>query len=84
MEYPNLIIDKIQEAFFDRHDEEQKRTIRLYTGAGGADLFGETMEFKVSGTVRVYMGYKVLRILRRLKTPIHKSYSGRYYKCIKP
>lgn len=59
------------------------REYRIYTGAGGMELFEEAME-KAFGFKRVYIGKKVLRILRRVKTPIKKSrLTGRYYKLIK-
>lgn len=54
----------------------------IRTGAGGYDLFQEAFEKKV-GFERVYIGKKVLRILRRLKNPIRKSMNKRYYKLIK-
>lgn len=57
------------------------RSIRLYTGVGGYELFQEAMEAS-AGLKRIYIGKKVMRILRRLKTPIRKSVSGRYYKLI--
>lgn len=56
------------------------RNIRLYTGAGGMDVFEEAMQEQV-GLKRIYLGKKVLRILRKTKTPIMKSaYTGRWYK----
>lgn len=46
------------------------------------DLFMEAME-ESQGMKRVYVGSKVPRILRRLKTPIRRSqYTGKYYKLI--
>lgn len=58
-----------------------ERTIRLYTGIGGMELFEEAFE-KHAGLKRIYIGKKVLRILRTSKAVIKKSYSGRYYKLI--
>jgi len=59
------------------------RRMVIRTGARGMELFEEAME-KHTGFYRVYIGKKVLRILRRCKTPIRKSsLTGRYYKLLK-
>lgn len=58
------------------------RNVKIYTGVGGYELLMEAMENQL-GYSRVYIGKKVLRILRRLKTPIKKSPTGRYYKLMK-
>lgn len=61
----------------------KERSIRIMTGAGGYELIQEAME-KAGGFYRIYIGKKVVRILRRLKTPILKSsLSKRYYKLMK-
>ena len=59
------------------------RIMKIYTGVGGYNLFQEAMEEKLLGTKRIYIGKKVPRILRKLKTPIHKSVTGIYFKRIK-
>jgi len=52
----------------------------MYTGAGGMDMFEEAMGEAV-GLKRIWLGRKVLRILRRLKGSIRKSpYTGKYYR----
>ncbi len=58
------------------------RQIKIYTGAGGLDLYGEAFDKQV-GYERVYIGFKVLRILRKLKSPIRKSMTKGFYKIIK-
>lgn len=58
------------------------RNINIYTGAGGMDIFEEALQWHL-GIRRIYIGKKVPRILRRLKTTIRKSpYTDRYYKII--
>lgn len=56
------------------------RQIRIYTGRGGMELVNEAFE-DVAGLKRVYIGKKVLRILRRKKREQpHKSHlTDRYY-----
>lgn len=58
------------------------RTIRIYTGIGGYDLFQEAVE-NGEGFYRIYIGKKVLRILRGLNPSIRKSVKGKYYKLSK-
>jgi len=57
------------------------RRVTLRTGVGGMDMFEEAMENQV-GLQRIYIGYKVPRILRILQGEIKKSHSGRYYKLV--
>lgn len=54
------------------------RNITLHTGAGGADLFEEKVE-NHGGLQRIYIGKKVMRLVRRVVKHIHKSHSDRYY-----
>lgn len=60
---------------------QPKRSVKLFTGAGGMDLFEESLENQC-GLQRVYIGHKIPRILRRLKGRIHKSLTKGYYKNI--
>lgn len=87
MEHSDITIDVIQDSLSDLlygHDGNygQPRKIRLYTGTGGADMFEDSLEFQITGRKRVYIGFKVLRILRRIKMDIRKSHSGRYFKTL--
>lgn len=59
-----------------------RREITIHTGIGGMELFQEAIEKKL-GFERVYMGKKVLRILRINKISIGKSHTGRYFRKIK-
>lgn len=54
----------------------------IHTGTGGMDKMGEHFE-KYRGFYRIYIGKKVIRILRKLNFKIKKSFSGRYYKLMK-
>lgn len=60
--------------------EERKIVIR--TGTGGYEMFQEGMENQF-GLYRIYIGKKVMRILRISKIPIKKSLTGRYYKLLR-
>jgi len=56
------------------------RSIKIWTGAAGMESFEEAFQESV-GLKRMYLGNKVLRILRKTKGVINKSsYSGRYYR----
>lgn len=56
-----------------------ERSIKIYTGVGGMDLFEECLE-EQCGFKRLYMS-KVPRILRRIKgIRILKSRTGRWYR----
>lgn len=71
------------EKFFQKSYEKQERTIKLYTGIGGYDLFQNAFE-EALGYKRLYISKKVLRILRRLKSPIKYSIAKKqHYKLIK-
>jgi len=55
----------------------------IRTGRGGYELFQEGIEH-ATGRTRIYIGKKVLRILRYTRGRIHKSsLSGRYYRLVK-
>lgn len=69
----------IEEFYVDQPIQE--RRIKLYTGAGGMDLFEERMEQHV-GLYRIYLGKKIPRILRILNFSIYKNHRGRYYKLL--
>lgn len=75
------LAESIQE-YFSYWRTPDPQSITIYTGAGGMDLIQESMDNAV-GYLRIYIGKKVSRMLRVLKSPIRKSYSGRYYKLIK-
>lgn len=57
------------------------RHIRIYTGAGGMEMFQEAMEHSV-GLERVYMGKKVSRIVKKITPGMKKSLTGKYYKLV--
>lgn len=71
-----------QEIYDAYEDRTRNQKIRLYTNAAGMDIFEECVE-KEAGYKRIYLGKKVLRILRRLKNPIRTSHTGIFYKLIK-
>lgn len=58
------------------------RNIIIRTGVGGYNMFQEAFEEQTLGTKRVYVGRKVLRILRRVHK-IHKAVNGVYFFRIK-
>jgi len=70
----------MRELYFKEHPNDQRR-VTIYTGVGGMDNFYELLE-KDTGIKRIYIGNKPLRILRKLKGNIHKSYSKGYYRQI--
>lgn len=84
MEYKDLTLEAIMDAFTELNSKntEDDRSMILYTGTGGKDLYDETMENHWDFT-RVYLGKKVLRILRMSKSVIKQSANGRYYKLVK-
>jgi hypothetical protein len=56
----------------------------IKTGRGGYELLQEAFEEKGSSRKRIYIGKKVMRILRAAKGTIRKSsLSGRYYRLVK-
>ena len=55
------------------------RNITIHTGAGGMDMFEEAFEKEV-GITRIYMGRKVMRILKKKFPYIRKSHTGRYFR----
>lgn len=85
-EYKDITVSMIQTAMNDMMGmwDGGGRVVRMYTGVGGADMFEEEVEFKLTGKRRVYIGMKVARFLRRGKGLIRKSHSGRYYKMYRP
>lgn len=64
------------------HRTYPKRRVKLYTNDYGYDLFEENIEKQTSGTKRIYLGKKVMRLLR-INSKIFKSASGRYFKIVK-
>ena len=63
---------------------EPEPTFRIMTGAGGMDSIDAEFEWQGLGTRRLYVGLKVPRFLRVLKSPICKDRRGRWYKRVKP
>jgi len=59
-----------------------QRHIKIYTNDYGYDSFQESIEEKTLRTKRIYLGKKVMRLLR-INSKIFKSASGRYFKRIK-
>ena len=59
-----------------------ERRVKLYTNDYGFDAFEEHLEKNISGTERIYLGKKVMRLLR-INSKIFKSASGRYFKRVK-
>lgn len=57
----------------------ENRNIRIYTGAGGYDLF-EELVLEGTGYKRVYLGRKLPRFLHNVKSTALISANGRYYK----
>jgi len=93
VDYLNQIFSEL---FFDRSNDREligqeqalmhrvypERNIRVHTNAYGFDSFEENIEKQTLGTIRIYLGKKVMRILKRTGK-IFKSASGRHYKRIK-
>lgn len=60
-----------------------ERTLTIRTGWGGMDMLNEMIQ-KSGGYMRVYVGKKVPRILRKLKNlNLHKHRTRGYYRVIK-
>lgn len=62
--------------------EPPRRTVTIRTGIGGYDMIMEATE-NGAGLTRVYIGKKVLRIIRRIKGKIYKSPRGIYYRLVR-
>jgi hypothetical protein len=75
-----LVFDYIKQQF---ELLNTSRSVRLYTGAGGAEMFDEAVEYQGTGYHRQYIGRKVLRILRKAHKIYKSKYTGIYYKRIK-
>ncbi len=85
MDYKDLSVDIIKEylnEIFNKQPERDARRTRIYTGVYGYDKYSEKVD-NYLGYIRVYIGKKVSRIVRKAsKAPIKQSASGRYYKRI--
>jgi hypothetical protein len=81
-----MITKEYLETVFSKYFNEKsepKRGITMYTNVAGMDLFDEALEADF-GYKRAYIGYRVPRILWKIKgIKIYKSGRGKYYRRVK-
>jgi len=83
--YKELSFKNVKSAFDDLFSVESfrpQRQVKVYTNAYGFDSFQENLEEGTLGTKRIYLGKKVMRLLK-INSKIFKSASGRYFKRVK-
>lgn len=88
MDYKNITREVIEEAvkntfYSDNFNSEPRRQLTIQTGPYGYDSFSEAMETKMTGTKRVYLGFKIMRIMRKAFKVHYSSATKRYFKRIK-